>query len=248
MNSLERITEFQNLIKKCEEEKQWIGVGNPLAPILIVGKEPAIDLQQGEDEQIHIMNNVMAVRDCFNNGDIVNLFLQPHPKRATSTWNKYQYLIDLILYDRKIERSRDVPLPFGAFSFITEMNNTVSLNTGTAKKNIRVDFFKHRFYQDFPVVILACSNYIRNNGNDRQIDETFGVHFDMDGEKRSGEHLYENGLWFYTHHNKDNTKLVIHTWQLSQSISDVMLQDMATIIRNHLIMQKRFPNHINFGC
>ena len=56
MNSLERITEFQNLIKKCEEEKQWIGVGNPLAPILIVGKEPAIDLQQGEDEQIHIMN------------------------------------------------------------------------------------------------------------------------------------------------------------------------------------------------
>lgn len=244
MNSLERIIEFQNLIRKCEEEKQWVGVGNPLAPILIVGKEPAIDVKQGEDDQIHIMRNVMAVRDCFNNGDLVNLYLQPHPKRATSTWNKYQILLDYILYDKKVERSQDMPLPFGAYSFITEMNNSVSLNTKSANKKIRVDFFKHPFFQDFPVVILACWDYIRNDGENRQIDNTFDVRFEMNGENRIGEHLYDNGLKFYIHRNEDKTKLVIHTHQLSQAISDRMLQDMAKIIREHLDKIGKFPYHL----
>jgi len=64
MNSIERLKAFEEFIDACEneKEKQWIGCGNPLAPILIVGKEPACPK---EDAKKEIEKNIRIVKDCF---------------------------------------------------------------------------------------------------------------------------------------------------------------------------------------
>ncbi len=113
------------------------------------------------------------------------------------------------------------------------MNNSPSKNTSTADKsglNKRKTFFKNSlFIQQFPVIVLACSDYIKNNDKIREIDEVFNV-------KYYSSKIYNintmNG--FYIHYNKDKTKLVIHTRQLSQNVKNDLLQDLGLVIREHL--------------
>ena len=74
-----------------------------------------------------------------------------------------------------------------------------------------------------------ASNYIQNIEWNRQIDDTFGVTFDdPDGERIIG------GMKYYIHHNRERTRLVIHTRQLSQ-YSNALLFSMAATIREHFI-------------
>lgn len=238
MNTIERMQAFEELIRQSEEEQQILGTGNPLAPILIIGKESAADVKNEEAIQKHICANVKAVKDCFYNCDLVNLYLQPRPKHAGSTWNIYQKLIDYILYDGQQQREMCSPLPFGVWSYITEMNNTASCKTKNAADRLRPDYFRHRFFMDFPVVILACSNYIQNTHGNWQINDIFQVTYDL----ANGEHSnYSQGNWFYTHRSCDGRRLVIHTRQLSMNVSDDMLRDMANVIRGHLLKWGKFP-------
>ena len=44
-------TEFKKLIEDCEKNDQYIGLGNPNAKILFVGKEPATNEKK---EQIYL--------------------------------------------------------------------------------------------------------------------------------------------------------------------------------------------------
>lgn len=81
------------------------------------------------------------------------------------------------------------------------------------------------------MIILACSNYIQNNDNIREIDKIFGVTYDGDDV---GRFLFNKGNWFYTHHDASGRKLVIHTRQLSADVKDDMLKEMAKIIKKHL--------------
>jgi len=75
--------------------------------------------------------------------------------------------------------------------------------------------------------VLACSNYISG----KQITEIFGVKFDKEvGEKRQR---------YWIHYNKKETKLVIHTRQLSGAVSNELLENMATDIREFL--KKNYP-------
>ena len=94
--------------------------------------------------------------------------------------------------------------------------------------------------------MLACGGYVKNQGegDERQIDITFGVEYDGDEIGRYSKENrkeYSTGNWFYTHHNKVDTKyfkagekLVIHTRQLSGAINEELFEDMAVIIREHL--------------
>ena len=70
MNTLERIQAFEELIQYSEREQQFLGTGNPLAPILIIGKESADNAKDEEAIDKHICNNVKAVKDCFYNCDL----------------------------------------------------------------------------------------------------------------------------------------------------------------------------------
>ena len=238
MNTLERIQAFKELIRQSEKEKQFLGTGNPLAPILIIGKESAYDAKDEGAIHKHICNNVKAVKDCFYNCDLVNLYLQPCPKHAGSTWNIYQKLIDYILYEEQQQREMSCLLPFGVWSYITEMNNTASTKTKNVAERLRPDYFRHRFFLDFPVVILACSDYIQNIPGNWQINDIFQVTYDICNGKHNN---YSQGNWFYIHRSSDSKRLVIHTRQLSMNVSDEMLRDMANVIRTHLLEWGKFP-------
>lgn len=81
------------------------------------------------------------------------------------------------------------------------------------------------------MIILACSNYIQNNDNIREIDNIFGVTYDGDDV---GKFWFNKSNWFYTHHDTSGRKLVIHTRQLSADVKNELLEEMARIIKKHL--------------
>lgn len=119
--------------------------------------------------------------------------------------------------------------------FTTEINDSPNKNTNTANKsslNERKLLFKEsKFIQKFPVIVLFCSDYIKNNDEIREIDKIFGVHYRDEYEKK----IFTKSNWFYSHYNEEKTKLVIHTRQLSTNVMSDLLEEMGKVIRNHLI-------------
>lgn len=152
------------------------------------------------------------------------------------TWRKYQKLHDII-FNGGISTDLDRDYDFQRNFFITEMNDSPCKKTSLANKDgikSRKDFLlKSEFIQQFPVVILACGEYITNYGNNREIDDYFGVSFDD-----NGEHHFSDSNKFWTHHNTSGDKLVIHTRQLSANVKNEMLEQMGDLIRKHLELVK----------
>ena len=152
-------------------------------------------------------------------------FKNLHPKelKEGTTWRKYQKLHDSIFLN-DLTLVKEKIFDFHNNFFLTEMNDSPSKFTKDANKsgipNRKQLFKKSEFFQNFPVVILACSNYI--NGN--EIEDIFNVKFD--------KQLGEGKQLFWTHYNSDRTKLVIHTRQLSTNVSDNLLKEIANEVRN----------------
>lgn len=156
-------------------------------------------------------------------------------KNTSDTWKKYQKLYDII-FRGEIDRNNELELDFQKQFFITEMSELPSKTTGKAQINIdfkpkletrKNTFFKSEFIQDFPVVVLACSNYITNKGNNREIDDIFNVKFvEEKGTKQQK---------FWIHKSKTaKPKLVIHTRQLSNAVEDKLLIKIGQEIKEFL--------------
>ena len=96
--------------------------------------------------------------------------------------------------------------------------------------NRKKEFFTSDFIQNFPVIVLACSDYIKNNDEVREIDDIFSVKYKDEYEHK----VYTKSNWFYSHYNEDNTKLVIHTRQLSANVMKELLENMGEVIKKHL--------------
>lgn len=148
-------------------------------------------------------------------------------KEEGKTWRKYQKLHDFIYNKEENSAESKYVHNFQERLFITEMSDAPSKTTGKAsrrelfKKSLlhrKNTFFKSDFIQNFPVVILACSDYITGN----EIEEIFKVKF----EEQKGENQF-----FWTHYNEHRSKLVIHTRQLSGYISNKLLLDVANEVK-----------------
>lgn len=213
----------------------YIGIGNPNGNILIVGKEPYHEPNNLEALNEHKLNAYKwHDRLEMNISDVLEYpITECHPLRRNwgrNTWSKYQLLYDSItgVITKKfyVNFLKDV--------FTTEINDSPSPKTSLADKNSlnqRKELIKKSaFFQRFPVVVLACSNYIEND-KVKEINEIFGVTYDGDN---TGKNYYSKGNWFYTHHNSTGQKLVIHTRQLSANVSGKMIEDMGAIIAKHL--------------
>ena len=241
MNETERMQAFEEFVSVCDStkygEKQIIGQGNPKSDILIVGMEPAIE---ADDPNQVILNNIKKGQDGLKSKN-EDLYCFTNHRRAdfkgNHTWKIYQKLIDYIQYGHP---KYEPELDFEKYAFTTEMNNWVSkrkaINSGNRelfnkKLAQRRRLFKESaFIQDFPVVILACGDYIINQGDNRQIDDTFDVEFEE--KLPSQDDTYK--FWTHTNKNKDGKRLVIHTRQLSGAIPNRMLELMAKVIKAHL--------------
>lgn len=217
--------------------KYYIGIGNPNSNTLLIGKESAIG-SEDSDGRIFYNQNAQYWQDLItqNKPELLEYSVDNgHPLKNSwgkNTWSKYQRLSDAI---RKSE-SKPYYVDFLKHCFTTEINDAPMKRTSDANKSNLDDrkllFKNSKFIQDFPVVVLACSDYIINNDEIREIDVIFGVTYCGDEE---GKHLYNKGNWFYLHYSPDRKKLVIHTRQLSADVLNEMLADMGEIIRKHLI-------------
>lgn len=126
------------------------------------------------------------------------------------------------------------------------MNDSPSEKTAFANKdsiNDRKLLFKNSsFIQSFKVVVLACSDYFTNNDSIREIDDTFGVSYIGD---KKGKYYYSKGNWFFIHKNLEESKIVIHTRQLSTNVNNQLLQDMGNVINEFINGTKKSTNPNN---
>jgi hypothetical protein len=230
---------FKEFIEECKKNSQICGAGNPYAQILLVGQEHRSDepIKSEKEWQSYLEKNY---RYC----EIENPWIDENSdlwrkyQNSTPTWNSYQRLIDEVLQERK-KRVLQGDKDFEFDAFTTELNNEAKPSSRVKGKEereklreriqARLKMFKQSNYiKSFPVIILACGGYIRNDEKVREIDDTFHVTF----SKR-----YDNsaGNWFCTHYDDMNPKrLVIHTRQLSNGVSYKMIDEMASVIRDHL--------------
>lgn len=217
---------FEEFFSCCKEEpKQLCGQGEKNSSILIIGKEST---------NVTVENNLILCEKEKGCGCFPRERGKPY-----ETWSKYQKLIETVYREEYVKGPCDKKLvDFERFAFTTELSSDPRTHSSfiDAKPSIekRLKLFRTSdFIQSFPVVILACGGYIRNRGigSERQIDNTFGVKYDGD---ENGKHEKSKANWYFTHHNEDRTKLVIHTRQFSQNIMNELIDAIALEIRQFL--------------
>lgn len=238
---MDRERSFDEFLEECKKNQQICGAGNPYAQILLVGQEHRAEskISNYNDWQNYLEENY---RYC----EIDNPWIITDDKsdswrkfqNSTPTWRCYQRLIEKALPNRhKRMLHGDNDFEFDAFT--TELNNEAKPSSKVKGKDerenlreridARLKVFKDSdFIKRFPVIILACGGYIRNDDKVREIDNIFHVTF-------SKRYDYSKGNWFCTHYDDTNPKrLVIHTRQLSNGVSYKMIDCMAKVIRGHL--------------
>ncbi len=244
--------EFKKLVEQGLSKKTFIGFGNPNAKILIVGKEVSnSDEKDGMDFynknaeiwKFNIERNIKQadVKDRYN-----PLFAYKGLTRGqnkSNTWRNYQKLYDII-FDIDKNLNNESMLNFQTKFFITEMSEIPAKTTNSAQKKKEFkeslerrknEFFKENdFIKKFPVIILACSNYIWNKENDWQINNIFDVTYDENKIYSKGVYEFSSKNRFWTHYNETGKKLVIHTRQLSNNVRNDMLLEMGKLIKQHL--------------
>lgn len=232
----ERRKLFEDFVEACNKNKFIIGQGNPLSNILFIGREPyPKDVDAEKMHEQYIERNRKHTEECINaqNGKVFENLWGIHSKKDVhgegATWSKYQKIVDKV-YDRHNDRGM---IDFEEKAFCTELNNVCASKSKDASKTsvpLKLQLFKESdFIQSFPVVILACGNYIVNHGENRQIDDTFGVHYVEPINPK-----VKQGFWVHERNDYNNPKLVIHTRQLSGAITNELLQSIGGKIRGFL--------------
>lgn len=243
------MNKFSNLL--LSNPDQYIGYGNPNADICFVGKEATgmLPLQCGLGSTAYWMTSLpMFFNRSKEDNPADSIWKEGH------TWNKYQKLYDAIYPENA---AKPGTMNFEQHVFVTEMSAMPAETTAVGKNASGFDeqlairkqrFFAHPYFKDFKVIVLACSDYIVNFGNRREIDSLFDVTFDING----GAHEIGPQNAFWVHHSADRKRLVIHTRQLSGAVSDNLLSEMGAVIRQHLngdsnVVKKSAPSDLRIG-
>ena len=209
-----------------EPNPYYIGFGNPNSSILIIGKEKAIDSVKKKRNKplfFESINNPFEWKNIISNSDTkINEkdvldgcdykdarwpYWADKPK---GTWMNYQKIVEKVCPEIEKEKYN----PFFQKAFITEVNHLPS-KTSENKKGFeeRLKFLKHPFYRNFPVIILACGDYLSRT----KITKTFDLEFESD--KHSIAHNK-----FITYRNNEQNRLLIHTRQLSNSLKNELVR------------------------
>ncbi len=229
---------------------KYIGTGNPNADILIIGKESSIDDKDSKQYKLELENNFQSwkSKEKFKQKDISNFYswddydpIYPYKGQkymidngsnngTSRTWYTYQKLINYVF-----DTPNNSEIDFHKKVFITEVNSSPSRKTKDAdisSINVRKDLIlKSEFFQSFPVVIISGVGYFKITANSNQIEDTFKVMFKemkLAGDKQSQP--------YWIHSNKFNhpSKLLINTYQLSIRITDILLQEIASVIKKEI--------------
>ena len=247
---MNKLSCFNQLLNQAKNENFYIGTGNPIAQILIIGKEAAINVNEETGKQQHIrefernisdwerdVNKCQSDIEAWNGTNYSPLYpykgqlfkIDRNQNGGTSrTWYNYQKLYNLI--SAKVGNPK---IDFHEGVFITEVNSSPSKQTHRADKSSvqsRKEIIKNSaFFQSFPVVIIAGLGYFENGSDQNEIEDVFEVKFIK--HKIAGGN--ENQP-YWIHYSADKTKLLINTRQLSINVSDALLQEIAAEVRRFL--------------
>lgn len=232
----------------CDEHK-YIGTGNPLSNILIIGKEAALQVDSPQYSE-EILNNISywTKLEDYNAESILERdfenFSPLYPYRGqillkdnnsnfgtSVTWMNYQKLFNHI-FDYRDNKN----VNFHENIFITEVNSTPNKKTKDANTDSiafrKKEILSSDFFQSFPIVIISGVGYFENTADGNEINEIFGVEF---SEKKFANNDKESQP-YWIHWNEDKTKIVINTYQLSIGISDSLLENVAREIKESCLL------------
>lgn len=235
--------EFIDLIYSADNHQDYIGMGNPNASILIIGREPAHDLST-EDGRNGFHQDQALNRENWKNlleGKTVEGRCNPrrpfpnqrcltshvgkdgiHNDGTAATWVWYQKLVDLIL-----GRESDLPyslrpVDFHEFCFHTDISAAAAKNlasTDSEAKRISVEersreLLSHPFFRQFPIVILAIGTDVGKYVPLEWCEKVLGFPTG-EVEKAFDAEAKEPMMWI----NRDSKggRILVHTHSLSQT-------------------------------
>lgn len=232
--------EFEELLKICQKNSQYVGLGNPNAKILFVGKEAALKVGTEHTD---------GSADSFKNNDYSisfkpNIDFEKEKKLLNyrHTWQKYQKLYELIFQKLAVEiKSKEkYEITFVENVFTTELSDLAALNTKTAKKNKDFEvnlsfrkkvFWKSNFIKQFPIVVIFASDNKYIETTKGEVCELFGVNF---SHHLKCEKLGNIWVHFSKKENEIYPKLVVHTRQLTNGASNDLIDKIASIITDFI--------------
>lgn len=147
----------------------------------------------------------------------------------------YQKLVDLI-YDVPL-KGRDDRLDFFERAFITELSEVSSRSSNEADAELRKasvsnrvgeKLLKHPFFRKFPMVVLAVGSYVGRRDFRVSPCEIFNVEGPVEKTVDRGNGRLKDKIRIYS---GENSRVVIHTRQLSSYVSNALLKEMASILK-----------------
>ena len=168
---MDRENLFKEFLEECKKNNQICGAGNPYAKILLVGQEHYakeridnkqwIDYLKGNYGYCSIDNNPWIMKDENDNR-------WRHFQNPSKTWYYYQHLIEKSL-PKRLNRSGRGVRDFEFDAFTTELNNEAKPSSANDREGVKDNvesrlkiFEQSKYIQSFPVVVLACGNYLIN--------------------------------------------------------------------------------------
>lgn len=144
------------------------------------------------------------------------------------TWFAYQILFDYLAYGESYRKDKNALIDFHKYVFSSDFSNEAATYSRNTDKTLtqqsiesRNEMFKHKFFQQFPIVIVAAGPYPKNYNID--LEKIFNVKEGYDKEKR----------FIKVYFNSDRTKILIHTRQLSY-FSYTLLKSISQIVREFI--------------
>lgn len=225
------------------DDFKYIGTGNPVADILIIGKEVGFNLSDENQYIREVKGNYNDWCQIAQNGSISNDKYNPrfpYPNQlfkvnskngnggTSKTWYNYQKLRNQI-YTPNAEK-----IDFHNHFFITEVNSSPSKKTKEAdtssiafrKKHI----LSHAFFKKFPVVVISGLGYFDITKQSNEIESLFNVKYIRAKDVGGKNQMY------WIHKSEDCARLLINVRQLSMNISDSLLEGIANEIKMHLVL------------
>mgnify|MGYP006074824861 FL=1 len=224
---------LENLLKTIDEN-QCIGLGNPNSKILFIGKEAGVKI---ESEVFH--GNAKSWKEKEFNYSEKYVPKKGKLRNLNHTWQRYQKLYDCILskldLNIGIEKQDKYEISFVKNVFTTELSNLHAPNTKDAKKQEKFSqelklrketFFKSEFIQQFPIIIIFASDNKYIETYQGEVCELFNVKFNNLQLETA-----KDKIWIHTEReNGENPKLLIHTRQLTNSITSELIPNICNLI------------------
>lgn len=234
---------FEMLDKASKYGIKYVGTGNPLSQILIIAKEPSLDRNKVQDKvHIELLDKNLELWQKDKNKTLEEIpyrgeFSPLYPYKGQElkknngkdnwgtsvTWMNYQKLYNQIFQSSAV-------INFHENIFITDLNSTPSPKT----KNANIDSVENRkefisyskFFQNFPIIILDGVGYLKISKEQNEIENIFKVNYIKNiGNEREP-------IW--VHINKETSRLLINTYQMSINVSQNRLELIGGLIRNFM--------------